>query len=306
MRVPRKAGRPGSRRIPAAGEQLRRALKILGKTWRKNVASPDHVLNWTMWEAFGLPRSPTTIDADMRLGVPEERLGAYAQCLGLAPEVLADPGADIRAALWSRKGGEASLPDLGLGAAFLEGWRKHNDPRYVRDLFALIGGAYRVFYVLPIFERINRCAFWFQEAQEDRIAGRGLFFMFGLENFFEAAFFRWHNNLHGTFLCANRLELGYLMFVDPLRHNLIARRDPFWLKGKGMTDSGLVDNAPAHFTFLMEKLSGPGGPGGTGEEDGAVLWERECEEVRRAPSLGPDDPDFEALRERILAPDLPA
>ncbi len=295
-----KPGRPAKTRIPAAGEHLRHALRVLGKTWRKNTKDPDHVLNWPAWTAAGLPRSATTIDADIHLGIPEERMAAYAQCLGLSPRALASPETDVRAFLGSERAETgATLPPLanGFGPSFQDDYLAYNHPSYLSELFALVGGVYRVSYLLSISDNIYRCAFWFCSVGRSCIQGRGFFMMFGLENFFTSSTFRWHNNLHSMFLCDNRKELGYYMLIDPLRHNLIMRRTPFWLRGQGMTDSGLADNAPVPFTLRMEKRA----PAEAQAEGQA--WDRECDDVRRRPAIHSEDADYAAMRDAILAPD---
>jgi hypothetical protein len=295
-----KLGRPAKQRNRVAGEHLRQALKVLGKGWRKNTKDPDHVLNWSLWTVLGLPRSANTIDADIRLGVPEERLAAYAQCLGLSPRTFGAPDTDIRSELGAcrQPGGVARPPlDLGFGASFQGEYRGYNSREYLQNLFELVGGVYRVHYVLPIAGFVNRCAFWFCCAEEHCIRARGLFVRFGLENFFEANLFRWHNNLHASYLCHNSKELGHFLLVDPLRHNLIARREPFWLKGHGVTDNGLADNAPVPFTFRMERLPTPA------HCTTGAWWDQECDDLRRRPTVLPADADHDALRAAVLTPD---
>lgn len=279
---------------------MRSALKYLGKSWRKNTGDPDHVLNWKAWTDLGLPRSATTIDADMRLGVPEERLSAYARCLGISPAMFGAPDTDIRFALGLPRQARAVAArplDPGLGPLFRDDYPIYNSRQSLKDVFKLIGGVYRAYYVLNIADFVNRCALWICGVEENRILGRGFFVRFGLENFFEAAFFRWHNNLHATYLCHHGKELGHFLMADPSRHNLMARRRPFWLKGLGLTDSGLADNAPVALTCHMERLPAPKGL------DQAVLWDRECEDLRRRPTIHPGDADYELLRAKVLAPD---
>jgi len=300
MNRPAKSGRPAKRRNPVAGEHLRQALKLLGKNWRKNTEDPDHVLNWDLWTALGLPRSTTTIDADIRQGVPEERLVAYAQCLGLSPTLFGTPDVDIRFELGlSRQGNVDMAPPsyLDFGSSFEQEYRNYNSPHYIQDLFKLITGVYRVSYLLTISDIIYRCAFWFNAAQQHHIIGNGLFVMFGLDNFFDVHLFRWHNNLHASYLCDNKKEFGHFILIDPLRHNLVAKRNPFWLQGHGVTDSGLTDNAPIAFVFHMEKVPLPGNlpPG--------AFWAQECEALRCKPSVLPDAAAYAGLREKILAPD---
>jgi len=295
-----RSGRPVKERHVAAGRHLRQALRILGKHWRRNANDPDHVLNWDAWIALGLPRSPTTIDADIHLGVPEERLAAYAKCLGVSPSTLLAADTDIRSLLsapLARREPAAPATAMGLGDLFLDDYRSHNAKSGLEDLFTLLGGVYRVLYVLPIAEMVNRCAFWVRAVDDGWLAATGLFMRFGLENPFKAAVYRWHNNLHATYLCENRKELGHFLLPDPTRHNLVARRRPFWLKGQGVTDSGLADNLPVSFTFRMQRLSDPDGVS-AGE-----AWDLECEDLRRRPMILPKDPDYETLRNEILAPD---
>jgi len=291
-------GRPAKARNRAAGEHLRLALRILGKTWRKNTKDPDHVLNWKAWIALGLPRSATTIDADIRLGVPLERLAAYAQCLGLPQRHFGSPQTDIRALLalsgqtraaWDH----APTPDF--GAVFQDEYRAYNAPHYIDRLFALIGGVYRVHYGLSHSNHIHNCAFWLHTQEEHRILGRGFFVIFGLENRFTSITYRWHNNLHTHYLCDNHKEFGHIILPDPLRHNLIARRAPFWLSGNGVTDSGLADNAPTTVALRMEKR--PAAEQAACE----ALWERECAAVRKRPSTSRDEADFAVLHD-VLAP----
>lgn len=295
-----KTGRPSKPRSLVAGERLRQALRLLGKTWRKNTQDANHVLKWDRWALLGLPRSPTTIDADIRMGVPEERVTIYAECLGLSPKQLLSPDEDLSTALGTGRFVKTpSAPlDLGFGAAFQNSYLAYNSREAIEELFELMGGVFRLYYALPISEAIHRCSLWFSAAEEHIILAHGLFVRFGLDNFFEANLFRWHNNLHGRYLCDNYKELGTLLLVDPLRHNLVMRRKPFWLKGQGVTDSGLADNAPIYYTLRMEKVPTPLGltPG--------ELWDLECEELRLRPHILPDDPDYAPLLAEILTPDL--
>ncbi|WP_300470494.1 hypothetical protein [Breoghania sp.] len=87
---------------------------------------------------------------------------------------------------------------------------------------------------------------------------RGRFSMFGVENPLNADMFPWQNNLHVHFLCENEFELGYVLFIDPLRHHLVRRRKPFWLKGEGLTDRELADNLPISFKFAHGKAASAG------------------------------------------------
>ncbi len=288
-------GRPALRRNAVAGEHLRLALRLLGKSWRKNTKDPDHVLNWSAWTSLGLPRSATTIDADMRHGVPEERLSAYAQCLDVPLAAFESHDSDIRAELGLPSRSRAAAPplELGFGPAFRDDYLAYNSRQYLQRLFGLLGGVYRVHYVLPIADFVNRCAFWLYCVGDHRLRGRGMFMRFGLENMFDATMFRWHNNLHATYLCDESKELGHFLLIDPLRHNLIKRRIPFWLHGVGMTDSGLADNAPVAFTFRMERLTVA--DGGSPEE----AWRAECEAIRRRPSIHPGEPEHDSLRGAI-------
>lgn len=55
------AGRPPKIRFPMAGEKLKRALGLLGKSYGINRKSQNHVFNWERWIESGLPKSITTI-----------------------------------------------------------------------------------------------------------------------------------------------------------------------------------------------------------------------------------------------------
>ncbi|MEF3696016.1 hypothetical protein [Desulfolutivibrio sp.] len=295
-----RSGRPAKPRHPVAGGRLRQALRILGKNWRKNTNDPEHVLNWEAWTALNLPRSSTTIDTDIRLGVPEERLAAYAQCLGVSPKTLLSPETDLAAVLGAARLGRTSAEPavaLGFGPVFRDEYPAFNSPHYLDKLFVLLGGVYRAHYVLPIADFVNRCAFWVHGIADGCLAARGLFMRFGLDNPFQATIFRWHNNLHVSYLCDNNKELGHFLLVDPLRHNLVARRNPFWLKGQGITDSGLADNMPVSFAFCMQKLPTPD------EGDLGELWDRECADLRRRPGILPGDAEHASLREEVTSPD---
>lgn len=295
-----RGGRPPTPRDKLAGERLRQALRLLGKTWRKNTHDPDHIRQWPDWEANGLPRSATTIDADIRLGVPEERLAAYEHCLGLPLGALGSPDADIHSLLRAapRPQTPAPLPVFpGLGPSFHESYLIHNNPEYLQTLHRLTAGVYRAHYVLHGVDAVFRCVMQISDIGDHHLTGRGFFMMFGMENVYDSSIFRWHNNLHTLFLCKNRLELGHYLSVDPLRHNLVARRDPFWLKGQGVTDRGLADNAPIAFNFRMEMLPRPEG---ASLDD---LWEEECEDLRRNPKVEPGEPAYEDLRAQVLEPD---
>jgi len=295
-----KNGRPLNRRHERAGKNLRLALKILGKTWRKNTQDTSHVLQWDDWSSYGLPRSPTTIDADIHRGIPEERLESYARCLGLTVMALTSPDSDLHALLDPRKGktdNASSLLDLGYGPAFQEQYSKYNTREYIQNLFSLMEGVYDISYVTPTLDIILRCSFCIHHAAKNHLCGQGLFFVYGLDNRVEANIFRWHNNLHAIFHCHNMMELGHYLVIDPLRHHLVARRNPFWLKGTGVTDNGQADNAPIAFTFYMQKLERPA------DQTLLEFWESQCEALRQRPMILPDDADYITFRAMIEAPD---
>jgi len=165
-------------------------------------------------------------------------------------------------------------------------------------MYALMGGVYRMHYLLQGVEAVHQCALWIYGAEAHRLLMRGTFLMFGNENILEAHIFRWHNNLHTHYLCENGLELGYTLTVDPLRHNIVNRRSPFWLRGTGMTDRGLTDNQPITFVFREERI--PCAEGMSEEE----LWHRECDDIRRRPAIAPGDPDYADIRASVLTPEV--
>lgn len=291
------AGRPTYERNEVAGRNLRTALKLLGKTWRKNLDSPNHVLNWSTWTDCGLPSSANTIDCDMRQGVPDKRIATYALCLGLTPEELCSAKADMPKLLHSPSGRSQEQPVF-MPSAYVDrhstNWLEYNRPTYIRRMFELMGGVYRMYYVIQDVDAVYRCPLWIYGAEAHRMLLRGMFIMFGKENRFEANIFRWHNNLHTHFLCENGLELGYAMTVDPLRHNIVRQRSPFWLHGTGMTDRGLVDNRPVTLVFRKEMLPCPES---MTEE---TLWQEECEKTRRKSCIEPDEPDYDRLRAEVM------
>ena len=291
------AGRPTLERNEAAGRNLRTALKLLGKTWRKNLDSPNHVLNWSTWTGCGLPSSANTIDRDVRQGVPEKRIAPYALCLGVTPAELCSAKADMAKLLSTPLGGSREQPlflPSGNADRHCGNWLEFNRPGYIQRMFALMGGVYRMHYVLQGVDGVHQCALWIYGAEAHRMLMRGAFVMFGKENRFEANIFRWHNNLHTHYLCENGLELGYTMTVDPLRHNIVRQRTPFWLHGTGMTDRGLVDNRPITFVFREELIPCPGG---MTEE---TFWRNECEAVRAHPRITPDEPGYDRVRAAVL------
>jgi len=160
-----------------------------------------------------------------------------------------------------------------------------------------MNGVYTISYVTPIFDFILRCSFYIHYAAQNHLCGQGLFYVYGLDNKVNANIFRWHNNLHAIFHCHNMMELGHYLTIDPLRHHLVARRNPFWLKGTGVTDNGQADNAPITFTFYMQKLELPVG------QTILEFWESQCEALRQRPMILPDDVDYAALRAMIEKPD---
>lgn len=294
-------GRPYMRRNKTAGQNLRTALKILGKTWRKNVAHPSHVRNWHNWSECNLPTSATTIDGDMRNGVPEKRITRYALCLGVDPEVLCSPGADWVKLLH----GEAMGPSrqiVYMAPGFAEKYAlqglEYNRPSYIKELFSLMGGVYRMNYLISGVELIHHCILWVHSIETHRMLIRGHFIMFGMENHFEGSMFRWHNNLHAHYLCENGTELGYILTADPLRHNIIRQRNPFWLRGTGITDRGLADNQPVSFTFHKQQLPVPENM--TEEE----FWQYECKKIHAKPFTSPGEPDYSHLYSAITTPEV--
>lgn len=293
-------GRPPVNRNTVAGDHLRFALKTLGKKWRRDIEDSNHVLNWDNWVTNDLPRSATTIDKDMHLGVPEARLSAYAHCLRISPEAFVSPLTDmVKVLADSVSESNAQIPSVVMGYKdfFPKRYVEHNRDSYMQELFSLMQGVYRMSYVLQGIEILHRCTVWAYGVESFRLLMRGRFNMFGNENEFDANIFRWHNNLHVHYLCQNGMELGYTMTVDPLRHNLVRQRTPFWLKGQGLTDRGLADNVPITFTYRMEKLSLPA------DMQYEELWEQECGEVINRPFIAPGEPEYESLYTEVLAPE---
>lgn len=300
MKENARSGRPPIKRNTVAGDHLRLALKTLGKKWRRETEDSNHVLNWDNWIANDLPRSATTIDKDIRLGIPEARLSAYAHCLGISPKAFVSSRTNmVKVLTESISKSDAQLPSMTLGYKdfFPKKYIEHNRESYMQELFSLMQGVYRMSYVLQGVELIHRCTVWVHAIETYRLLIRGKFNMFGNENEFNANMFRWHNNLHVHYLCQNGLELGYTMTVDPLRHNLVKQRTPFWLKGQGLTDRGLADNLPITFTYRMEKL-----PLLTGMQH-EELWEQECGKITNRPFIAPGEPEYESLYAEVLAPD---
>lgn len=303
MKKSNSSGRPPAKRNLDAGRQLGIALKVLGKTWRRDTENPNHVLNWDHWITCELPRSATTIDKDIRQGVPVTRLSAYAHCLGITPGALASADTDMHEILGP---GLAPDPDqtpslvMNCTDRFPELYLENNSETYIRKLFTLINGVYRMHYLLYGVDIIHRCSIWIHQAEAYRILAKGIFIMFGVENMARGNIFRWHNNLHMHYLCQNGMELGYVMTVDPLRHNLVQRRAPFWLKGHGLTDRGLAGNTPVTFVFKKEKLSPQKGI------DLEKLWKMKCDHLRKRPFIAPGELEYEALWSEITAPDEPS
>ena len=295
------AGRPTFERNYSAGHNLRIALKLLGKTWRKDVDSPNHVHNWSTWTDCGLPRSSNTIDKDIREGVPEKRITAYALCLGLTPEDLCSNKIDMTRQLSTLKVRGQEQPlflPSGYTERHFDNWLEFNRPTYIQRMFTLMGGVYRMHYILQGIDEVYQCALWIYGAETHRMLMRGMFIMFDNENIFEANIFRWHNNLHTHFLCENCLELGYTMTIDPLRHNIVNQRSPFWLRGTGMTDRGLSNNYPITFVFREEQIPCPEG---MSEEE---HWQRECKAIRQRNSIAPGEPEYRHIRDLILTPEI--
>jgi len=295
------AGRPPLERNRTAGKNLRTALKLLGKTWRKDTDNPNHVRHWSTWTDCGLPGSTNTIDADMRLGVPEKRLAAYSLCLGITPEELCSPKAGMARLMKAssvRAGEQPLFLPGGCADSHFGNWLEFNRATYIKRLFELMGGVWRMDYLLHGVKPIHQCILWIHGSEAHRLLMRGLFIMFGNENAIDAHIFRWHNNLHTHYLCDNGLELGYTLTVDPLRHNIVSKRSPLWLRGTGMTDRGLTDNQPITFMFRETRLPVPEG---MTEE---AFWQQECEGLRRRPFIAPDDPEHARVRAQILAPEV--
>lgn len=292
-------GRPVERRQKIAGKQLGIALKILGKTWRKDTKSKNHVHNWKKWTDLKLPKSATTIDKDIKDGIPDSRVTAYAHCLGVQPKILLAEQQDFYKTLFPEEStpGRNSSDNLGFLTYFSDHYNEHNSNTYINELSALLQGVYRMHYVLQGVESIHRCAVWIQAAENNHLIGKARFVMFGIENLANVNIFCWHNNLHFHYLCENRLELGYLMTVDPLRHNIVRQRTPFWLKGQGLTDRGSSQNPPITLSFIKKKLMNPEK---LPLED---LWQQECENMRSFPHIMNDSPQYATIHDEILAPD---
>ncbi|MDJ0931526.1 hypothetical protein [Breoghania sp.] len=153
------AGRPSLRRNAQAGKHLGPALKLMGKTWRRDAGNPNHVHHWRRWMDCGLPRSATTIDKDIREGIPDTRLAAYARCLGLTAETLTSPETDILAALEAPVPGGDRIPSKvqGYRDRFPERYLENNQEDYIQELLGLLQGVYRMHYLLFGLNEIHRC-----------------------------------------------------------------------------------------------------------------------------------------------------
>ena len=203
MKENARSGRPPVNRSSVAGDHLRLALKILGKKWRRETEDNTHVLNWDNWITNDLPRSATTIDKDIRLGVPEARLSAYARCLGISIEAFVSPRTNmVKGLADSASDHNAKSPSMVLGYNdfFPKRYVEHNRDSYMQELFSLMQGVFRMSYVLKGIEIIHRCTVWVHDVETYRLLMRGRFNMFGNENEFDANMFRWHNNLHVHYL----------------------------------------------------------------------------------------------------------
>jgi hypothetical protein len=301
-------GRPPKERNPRAGDKLRRGLELLGKSYGKNVEAENHVLRWVRWTESGLPKSTVTIGEDMRRGVPADRLAGYAKCLGLPVALFADPNISVDHPEFVRLVGEAkeslvqlSLPvRFGFSREFHLKLLEYNRPDYIAQLYGLLRGVYRISYKTTDLDHIGKCVFFIHARQDNILKAKGLFVFHGLDMPVFCTIYRWHNNIHFIYHSGDMLELGQWITIDPLRHQLVSRRLPFVLRGRGVTDNGLAYNTPISFSCVMEKFP----ENMDGDEE--AVWAEQCVVLRKRPHIVPSDSEYIKLLARINEPDIEA
>lgn len=287
-----KVGRPKKDRNRVAGKNLRFALKVLGKSWRKNTQDPDHIANWDRWNLYNLPKSTVTIDTDIKEGVPLDRILPYAKCFKLSDIDFSTREIDMYDALGLSVNKQHTIdpfPWFWQYPSVRENYLLYNSKDQLERLFERLAGVYRVYYVMAGCNSIFCALFHIYEKKGAVIYGRGLFIEEGKERHVISSIFRWQKNIHGTIFCLEDMELGYCLMRNPLQTSARAKGGKLFLEAHGVTDSIQSDHTIITYEIRLQKIALPT------QQPFEAFWEAECRALHQRPYIRRRDPEYDQL-----------
>lgn len=296
-------GRPKKTRLPGTGDKLRRALELFGLSWGKNIAAENHVLQSRRWARCRLPRSVNTIAEDLKRNVPEDRLAGYAAFLHLPINLLKDPdvtaGSDAftQAVIRAREITKPlSLPLFtSFSQAFCKKFYHNNQPEYITTLFERIRGIYSVQSLLSTSHEIYNGGAIVHSMHETVIRATIFQVMYGTEIEFDAILFCWGSNIHISYYSMDMFIFGRLIASDPMRQCTLARRNPFSINLRGVSDT-LAGAQSFGFVLARAELRDTAPQTELWEH-----WRRTCHAIRRQPLLLPKDAAYGRALTRLTA-----
>ncbi len=298
------AGRPPKIRFPMAGEKLKRALGLLGKSCGINRKSQNHVFNWERWIESGLPKSITTIREDITAGIPEDRIRAYARCFQVSHRIIIDDeiGPEdsrfVDALLGEKRG---SLSEEGLfghlqQSEFSNHYQRYNTRDYLQRLFELVKGVYECYWASDEApHQILRCALIIEKVGNWELLCRAAYHYYETDNHIRPFIFRWLNNLHVVSSADDYKSLFHAMFVDPLKIPSIMNTKPFSLLGLALSEDGEIGIRPMFSRLFISRIS-------DSEIDPERIYEKKADEVLKEPLVPSDKPTYETLKTKLSNP----
>jgi len=290
-------GRPQKTRVKNSGEKIRKALEIWGKTWGRKDFSDNHVTHWDRWQNNQLPLSSTTIRNDIQNGIPIERLDAYSKCLNLPKDVLSNndlsaESSKFRNILLSHCNEETYNSGIAMfdNPLIVHAHEKYNNYEQLYDLLGIISGTYECFWIES--EKSNyilKCSLSIDEIKNGCISARACYMYYDVEHHIEPTFFRWNKNLHMFYFSDQHSSMSHLMFLDPLSFRTIQYRKEFYLKGKQLSDNGLINSLPTVSYVYFKKI-----------ED--AKYEDITKNITINPHIHENDENFEEIKKMILSP----
>jgi len=300
------AGRPKKTRVPGSGDKLRRGFEVLGRTWGKNKTAANHVFQDERWSQCGLPKSINTVQEDIRLGIPLDRLAGYAAFLDISIDMLHDAAVSSHAprfdeALFAAREVLAS-PDLPIFKYYAKQFRAHfqefNNSMYVQSLFEVLRGVYHMETVFPPAREIHQSDILVHTAERYALRAECRLPFQGGDIRYDVVIYRWGSNLHISYHSRDMRMLGRLMAEDPLRHYALAHRRPFYLDLVGVGDALSGPRTCCCMRCRVERLEGD-------DTDPRRAFDKACRQTRKRPVILPTDPDHAAHMARLSRPDSP-
>ncbi len=299
-------GRPRLNRLASAGKKLKRALELWDKSTGMYSSSSRHVAQWDRWQQNHLPKSVTTIRQDISQGVPLGRIKDYAQCLNVSADLLMDESLVPESETFARKV-QAGIREatghvfLGLqGMDAQEAISRFNGPETLQEVFTVIRGAYNAYWwneESP--DEILRFALCFHECKKTTIFTQCAYKYYNRENILKPYCFLWQNNIHIISIESQFTSLSHAVFINPDKFPPLKQRDPFYLHGTALSEDGTLGVRPMVSYIIIQRVDGS-------QENTLEKYENIVKSVMFSPVITKEHPDFEALRQAVVIPDMTA